>query len=96
MKQYGQIMNNVESLPIAKARSKLWTPEILANYLGVPVGWVYKRTRKNGPEMIPHIKLGKYVRFNPDSKPFQEWLLKHHIEDETLSFDEVTMPVIGN
>src|SRR5512147_2228273 len=58
-------------------RPNLWMPEDLANYLGVPVGWIYKRTRKNGPETIPHIKLGKYLRFDPDSPAFQEWLDRH-------------------
>ena len=56
------------------ARPKLWTPEVLADFLGVPVGWVYKRTRRHGPELIPHIKLGKYVRFDPASTEFQDWL----------------------
>jgi len=32
-----------------------------AALLNVPVGWVYERTRK---QEIPHVKLGKYVRFN--------------------------------
>lgn len=55
-----------------KGKPKLWTPEVLADYLGVPVSWIYKRTRKkNAPEQIPHIKLGKYVRFDPSSRAFQ-------------------------
>jgi hypothetical protein len=65
----------------------LWTPEALAGFLGVPVGWVYKRTRKNGPDKIPHMKLGKYVRFNPESKLFQQWLEKHSVEGESFSDD---------
>lgn len=65
-------MNDVITKP------KLWTPEILADYLGVPVSWVYKRTRKkNAPEMIPHIKLGKYIRFDPQSQAFRDWLAAH-------------------
>ncbi|HXG65488.1 MAG TPA: hypothetical protein VNO70_10285, partial [Blastocatellia bacterium] len=47
---------------------------VLADFLNVPVGWVYKRTRQNGPELIPHIKLGKYIRFDPESREFQSWL----------------------
>ena len=61
----------------SKARPKLWTPDDVAEYLNVPVGWIYKRTRKNGPEMIPHIKLGKYLRFDPASPAFQDWLAYH-------------------
>ena len=73
----------------------LWTPEALAGFLGVPVGWVYKRTRRNGPEKIPHIKLGKYVRFNPESELFQQWLEKHSVEGESLSGD-IGIPEAGN
>ena len=35
----------------------------LAKILNVPVSWIYQRTRL-GVEAIPHIKVGKYVRFN--------------------------------
>jgi len=73
----------------------LWTPEALAGFLGVPVGWVYKRTRKSGPDKIPHIKLGKYVRFNPESQLFQQWLEKHNVEGESPS-DDRHIPIAGN
>lgn len=36
----------------------------LAARLKVPVSWVYDRTRINGPDCIPHYKIGKYVRFS--------------------------------
>jgi hypothetical protein len=62
-----------------KVRSRFWNPEELSEYLGVPIGWVYDRTQANGPETIPHIKLGKYIRFNPDSPAFQSWLLTHEV-----------------
>ena len=56
---------------------KFWTVEDLASHLRVPKTWIYDRTRENGPEIIPHIKLGKYVRFNPESEAFQNWLADH-------------------
>jgi len=37
----------------------------LAKILNVPKSWIYQRTRM-GPSAIPHVKIGKYVRFNPD------------------------------
>ena len=58
------------SLATAATRPKLWVPEDIAEYFGVPVGWIYKRTRKDGPEIIPHIKRGKYLRFDPESSAF--------------------------
>lgn len=85
----------INTASIDDQKRTLWTPEVLAGFLGVPVGWVYKRTRKNGPDKIPHIKLGKYVRFNPESKLFQQWLEKHSVEGESLS-DDTGIPRAGN
>lgn len=41
----------------------LMTVAETARALNVPVSWVYERTRRRGKERIPHIKLGKYLRF---------------------------------
>lgn len=46
-------------------------PEI-AHLLRVPDSWVYARTRRHGRDRIPHIKLGKYLRFEPAA--VREWL----------------------
>lgn len=78
---------------IIKVRPRLWTPEILANYLRVPVGWIYKRTRRNGPEMIPHIKLGKYLRFDPDSHALQDWLAAHEFGNKATESLTLASPV---
>ena len=43
--------------------SDLMTVEETARVLHVPISWVYGRTRRRGKERIPHIKLGKYLRF---------------------------------
>jgi predicted DNA-binding transcriptional regulator AlpA len=68
------------------AKPKLWLPKTLADYLGVPVSWVYKRTKKkNPPEIIPHVKLGKYVRFDPESSAFRDWLAAHSSSPESLT-----------
>ena len=85
----------INDASIVDQKRMLWTPEVLAGFLGVPVGWVYKRTRKNGPDKIPHIKLGKYVRFNPESNLFQQWLEKHSVEGESLS-DDTGITEAGN
>ncbi len=42
---------------------RLLTVAELSEFLGLPKSWIYDRTRKGGPEQIPHIRLGKYVRF---------------------------------
>lgn len=39
----------------------------LAETLRVPKSWVYSRTRETGPEAIPRIRVGKYIRFDLNS-----------------------------
>jgi hypothetical protein len=58
---------------------KLWTPEELAKHLQVKKRWIYDRTRQAGAERIPHTKLGKYIRFDPNSVQFQAWLKRHEV-----------------
>jgi excisionase family DNA binding protein len=43
---------------------ELMTVKEIAAQLKVPVSWVYQRTRRRGNERIPHLKLGKYLRFS--------------------------------
>lgn len=44
---------------------KLLSPQEMANLLGVNPSWVYRRTRM-GTRAIPHIRVGRYVRFVPE------------------------------
>jgi hypothetical protein len=62
---------------------KFWSVATLADFLGVPKTWIYDRTRANGPEIIPHARFGKYVRFDPESRAFQDWLEGHQITRAT-------------
>ena len=48
-----------------KIGQKYVTVKEIANILGVPTSWIYQRTRL-GPKAIPHVKFGKYVRFDPE------------------------------
>lgn len=43
--------------------NELITAKELAKRLNVQVSWIYRRTRL-GQEAIPHVKMGKYVRFD--------------------------------
>lgn len=42
---------------------ELLTVSEMASALKVPISWVYERTRRSGADRIPHLKLGKYLRF---------------------------------
>jgi excisionase family DNA binding protein len=56
----------------ASLKGELLTVPEIASALKVPVSWIYDRVRRSGAEQIPHIKLGKYLRFRWDS--VQRWL----------------------
>jgi len=57
---------------------ELMTVSQIAAFLNVPVSWVYERTRRRGFERLPHMKLGKYLRFSmPEIK---DWLQKQYRE----------------
>lgn len=45
----------------------LLTPQEVADLLSVPVSWVYKRTERGAANPIPHVKLGKYLRFEREA-----------------------------
>ena len=45
--------------------SRLVTVKELAEILHVPASWIYQQTHL-GPQAIPFVKVGKYVRFDPD------------------------------
>ena len=51
---------------------ELMTVSEIAAFLNVPISWVYERTRRRGIERLPHLKLGKYVRFSLSE--VKEWL----------------------
>ncbi len=43
----------------------LLTVQEMAKRINVPESWIYQRTRL-GQKAIPYVRIGKYVRFNPD------------------------------
>lgn len=57
---------------------ELMTVSEIAVFLKVPMSWVYERTRRRGVERLPHVKLGKYLRFSMPQ--IKEWLQKQYRE----------------
>jgi excisionase family DNA binding protein len=51
-----------KSRPTLEAEPLLRVQDVAA-ILKVPASWVYERTRQRGVERLPHLKVGKYVRF---------------------------------
>ncbi len=56
---------------------KLLTAEQVGEMYQVPKSWVYGRTRKRGVERLPHLKLGKYLRF--EEGPVREFLERQRV-----------------
>lgn len=46
---------------------RLLTVGEVADLLQVGPSWIYERTRRRGADRLPHIKLGKYLRFEEDA-----------------------------
>jgi hypothetical protein len=67
----------------ANAGSIYWTAEQVADYYQLPVRWVYARCRIKGPNRLPHLRLGKYIRINVSSSQFKEWLARHEVDSAT-------------
>jgi len=44
---------------------------------GLPVSWVRSRTRGRSLDEIPHLKLGRYIRFDWNSPELQRWIREH-------------------
>ena len=52
------------------------TVEELADRWKVPKSWIYSKTREKGEGSIPRVKIGKYIRFVPESA--DSWLAKQN------------------
>ncbi len=49
---------------MAASQNTLLTVREVAEILKVPVSWVYEHTRINCIQPLPHLKIGKYLRFS--------------------------------
>ena len=60
------------------AMSQLLTVVQVATLLNVPRKWVYRRVGLKPPDGIPHVKVGKYLRFREtDVRGYIERLLRN-------------------
>jgi excisionase family DNA binding protein len=57
---------------------RLLSVEEVASMLNVPRKWVYRRVGLKAPDGIPHVKIGKYLRFREsDLREYVERLRKN-------------------
>jgi hypothetical protein len=48
----------------------------LAKRLNLPVSWIRDATRKRAVDVLPHLKFGRYVRFQWRSRELEDWLTR--------------------
>jgi hypothetical protein len=56
---------------------EMLTSKQFAVKLGLPESWVRNQCRSNCPDPIPHVKVGKYIRFEWPSKDLYLWWKRH-------------------
>ena len=59
----GNAATNAATVAKKAQDDRLLTVQEVASLLHVPTSWVYERSRRGGSEHLPHVKLGKYLRF---------------------------------
>jgi excisionase family DNA binding protein len=65
--------------------TRFLTVKELAELLNLRESWIYDRTTGGGPEIIPHIKFGRQLRFDPESEEFKAWLRAHGVVPQPRS-----------
>ena len=61
----------------------------LALRLGVPVTWVRDQVRSRSQDPLPHVHLGKYVRFLWGSSELEEWLARRIVKGNNRRVERV-------
>jgi hypothetical protein len=54
----------------------------LATRLRVPESWVRDRVRARSDDPLPHVKIGRYVRFEWGSPDLVEWWARHRVSKQ--------------
>jgi len=69
--------NAEETTPIS--RCEIIDSAELARRLNVPLTWIREYTRCRTQDTIPHIRLGRYVRFAWGSPDLDQWLQQRRV-----------------
>ena|ERR1051325_11486089 len=65
--------------PLELPAPRVWTPKHLADFLGVSVSWVYKRTEAAADDPIPRVAGVGRLRFDTQAPAFQAWLRRQGV-----------------
>ena len=66
----------VSETPSTREKYELLTVEELASRLRVPPSWIREQTRSRNlqGDPLPHLRLGRYIRFQWESAELRAWL----------------------
>ena len=54
----------------------------LARRFRLPESWVRDRVRSRSDDPLPHVKFGRYVRFEWGSRELVEWWARHRVSKQ--------------
>ena len=63
---------------------RIWTPKHLAEFLGMSVSWVYKRTEAAADDQVPRVAGVGRLRFDTHSPAFQAWLQRQGVGSDRI------------
>lgn len=63
---------------------RIWKPRHLADFLGVSVSWVYKRTESAAEDPIPRVGGVGRLRFDTHALAFQQWMRRNGIGSDHI------------
>lgn len=64
----------LELVPSATATWELIDANELAKRWSLPASWIREQTRSRATNPLPHVRFGKYVRFQWQSPELERWL----------------------
>ena len=75
-----RIERGLESTAVPnRDNESLLTPEDVARKFQVPITWVYGSIRGRSKNVIPHVRVGRYVRFEEDA-------VRHYMESNRRGY----------
>ena len=68
--------------------ASLLTPEDVARKFQVPLTWVYACVRGRTKNVMPHVKIGRYLRFEEDA-------VRHYMEANRRGYQPPKSPAVN-
>jgi hypothetical protein len=70
------------AVPMTHSSIEIIDSAELAKRLQLPESWVRDRVRVRSDDPLPHVKFGRYVRFEWGSRELVEWWARHRVSKQ--------------